>query len=87
MISFKIHVNGEYVCTAGSRSVDLLSSMIDWFQKGDSCEMEVRGMSEERGYAEHLIWLRKTLKLGDRVTIEVVESKRASKPVQRFKAK
>jgi hypothetical protein len=94
MIAFKLSVNGEYICTAGVRAFGVLSATITWVGRkpengrGDKTIEEeltadLGGLDSES--KEHLKWWSQRLRVGDRLSIEVVETKRADKPKGRYR--
>ena len=94
MITFKVSLNGTKVCTAGVRDVGVLSAMVTWVrrkpenrQRGGSREeklsVEVGGLDSDAN--EHLRWLSRRLRVGDRLAIEVIESETADTPKRRHR--
>jgi hypothetical protein len=94
MIAFKLSINGEYICTAGVRNFGVLSASITWVRRklenrrdGKTVEEELTadlgGLDSES--KEHLKWWSQRLRVGDRLSIEVVETKRAVKPKGRYR--
>ena len=94
MIAFKLSINGAYICTAGVRDFGVLSAIITWVRRkaengrdGKTIEEELTaelgGLDGEP--KEHLKWWGQRLRVGDRVSIEVVEAKRADKPKRRYR--
>ena len=92
MVAFKVSLNGKHVCTAGVRDFGVLSANVTWVRRrpensrdGESIEEEltadVGGLDSRT--REHLKWLARRLAVGDRLTIEVVESDRVDKPKRR----
>ena len=94
MIAFKLSINGEYICTAGFPAFGVLSAIITWVRRkpengrdGQTMEEELTaelgGLDSET--REHVKWWSQRLRVGDRVSIEVVEAKRADKPRRRYR--
>jgi hypothetical protein len=94
MIAFKLSINGEYICTAGVRAFGVLSASITCVRRkpengrdGKTIEEELTvdlgGLDSES--KEHLKWWGQCLRVGDRLSIEVVETKRADKPKRRYR--
>lgn len=94
MIAFKLSINGEYICTAGVRAFGVLSAIITWMRRkaengrdGKTIEeeltAELSGLDGES--KEHLKWWSQRLRVGDKLSIEVVEAKRADKPKRRYR--
>ena len=94
MIAFKLSINGEHICTAGVRDFGVVSAVITWVRRkpengrdGKIIEEELTadlgGLDGES--KEHLKWWSQRLRVGDRVSIEVVDAKRADKPKRRYR--
>lgn len=94
MIAFKVSLNGKEVCTAGVREFGVVSANITWVRRkpeqsrdGNSIEEEltadVGGLDSSAN--EHLKWLGRRLHLGDRITVEIVESESVDKPERRYR--
>jgi len=90
MIAFEVHVNGRKVCSAGEGDLGVLTAGLAWrgpqpYQKGgrsvpEYLRLDVGGLANS---GEHLRWLARKLKLGDVVSIKVVEVDSADKPRER----
>ena len=94
MIAFKLSINGEYKCAAGVRDFGVLSAIITWVRRKPEKARDGKIIKEEltadlgaldSKSNEHLKWLSQRLRVGDRVSIEVVETKRADKPKRRYR--
>jgi hypothetical protein len=87
MLALEIQINGKKVCTGGIEKLNILSAMVHWHISRDKLDLDVHGMTEEKGYAEHLRWLQQKLDIGDEVTIRVVDTDKPTKPKKRYRAK
>ena len=96
MIAFKLSINGEYICTAGVRDFGVVSAIITWVRRkpengrdGETKTIQEELTAELGGLdsksREHLKWWSQRLRVGDRVSIEVVDAKRADKPKRRYR--
>ena len=85
MIAPEIHSNGKRVCTAGPEGLGILSAAAIWHESGDAWHFRVRGITQEKGYEEHLSWIDQQLSVGDTVTIKVVETEEPDKPERRYR--
>ena len=72
MNALEIYSNGKRVCTAGPEGLGILSAAAVWLESGKSWDFRVRGITQEKGYEEHLSWVDKKLNVGDTVTLKVV---------------
>jgi hypothetical protein len=81
MIAFEVWVNGEKKCTAGVGDKGVLNAIMN----GPSHpHLSVGGLSGE----EHVRWLERNgeLKVGDEVTIRIVETDQIDEPVDRYRS-
>ena len=91
MVAFKVSLNGKNVCIAGVRGLGVLSAIATWMRRrperaGDTEKallLEVAGLDSDA--KEHLKWLRRGLRIGDRVAIEILESPRVDTPKRRHR--
>ena len=85
MIALEIHSNGKRVCTAGPEGLVILSAAATWLESSKTWDFRVRGITNERGYEEHLSWMDKNLSIGDTVTIKVIETEKPDEPKRRYR--
>jgi hypothetical protein len=85
MIALEIHSNGERICTVCPEGLAILSAAATWLKSGKTWDFRVRGITDERGYEEHLNWMDKHLSVGDTVTLKVVETEESDKPCWRYR--
>jgi hypothetical protein len=75
--AFVVTVNGQRLCTAGIGPNGVLSAIIDWVgggrnrPSGGDFGFHVGGLDSRTG--EHVDWTTPELKVGDSVTVEIVE--------------
>ena len=92
MIAFKVSLNGNDVCTAGIRDFGVLTAMVTWVRRKpehrrtrqrieEDLRVDIGGLDSVAN--EHLTWLRRHLRAGDRIAIEVVKSDSADTPRRR----
>ncbi len=98
MIAFEIFVNGEQVCTAGAEDLGVLNAIVNAVGPlgRDAAGMKKKELADlflsvggltSRGDTgnEHLRWTEhKTLAVGDRVEIRIVDACEADEPVSRI---
>jgi hypothetical protein len=91
MIAYEVRLNGEKVATAGVKHGGVLSVIANWISLQDGV---ARGASRDweagvsvgglrggrRGLDEYLTWFRKSLRVGDEVTLRLVETDRVDRP-------
>lgn len=89
MIAFKVSLNGKRVCTAGVRDFGVVSAIVSWVRRKPENSRRKKGIEEELtaeiggldgDSRAHLNWLSRRLRVGDRVTVEVVETDIVDKP-------
>lgn len=85
MIALEIHSNDQRICTAGPEGLVILSAAATWLESGKTWGFRVRGITNERGYEEHLSWMDKNLGVGDTVTLKIVETEEPDEPKRRYR--
>ena len=99
MICFEIHINGIKACTAGiDAEYGVLSSVLTWLKRdlnefpaekrNDIQEEELKfylggHISHGKNDYENLEWIRKSLSVGDEITIKIIESDKYDEPHKR----
>jgi len=75
--AFVVTVNGRRLCTAGIGLDGVLTTIVNWVGSGTQRDsgghfgFHVGGLDSRTG--EHVNWTTPQLKVGDRVTVEIVE--------------
>jgi hypothetical protein len=96
MIAFEISIDGQKTCTAGVSDVGVASVMVAWVRRparDPTSEEAIPGRFEEEltldagglthdpdGASAHLNWLRQTLKVGQQITLAIVETEVVDPP-------
>jgi hypothetical protein len=90
MIAYQIAINGKQVATAGVRE-GVVSAIANWvFIPSDVATDPARdwhagfslaGLDELT--SEHLKWFRRDLRVGDEITIKLIETERVDEPTER----
>jgi hypothetical protein len=95
MIAFEVSLNGRRVCTAGIEHFGVVSAILTWVRRhpkrsrtGKTVEeeltAEVGGLrSQDSEPGEHLEWFKRSLHVGDRVSIRVVDVTKVDAPKTR----
>ncbi len=93
MIAFKIYINGEFVVTAGQDDWSVLSTHVDALRDKENLDkhnlrFSVGGLSLENNekFFQHFRWASKDLKVGDNVSIEIVDSDIVEGPKKRYRS-
>jgi hypothetical protein len=92
MLAVVISINGEQILTAGAEDWELLLTGVLAKRVADTdeseCEMNVSGLPKqlEKGKLEHLRWGRRPLRIGDEITIRLVEVLSADPPIKRYRS-
>jgi hypothetical protein len=78
MNAIEVSVNGERHCTAGVEGVRLVNCMAGYFcnKNGSGWGLRVGGMDE----TEHLNWPVPNIKVGDEITIRIVDAPEVDQP-------
>jgi len=85
MIALELHSNRKKVCTTGSEGLQILSVAAVWHESDDAWGFRVRGITQEKGYEEHLSGVDKKLSVGDTVILKVVETEKTDEPKRRYR--
>ncbi|MBC8074258.1 MAG: hypothetical protein IAG13_38420 [Deltaproteobacteria bacterium] len=89
MIIFEIALNDEPLCRAGVGPTGVVTTIVTWFgpkdeeraRRPETLDLHVGGMPGAG--SEHLKWFDGPLKVGDRVTITIVDGGDPEEPRQR----
>ena len=88
MVAFHVFVNGQRVCLAGIGEKGVMGIAVDWASNrgGDSnnpnLKLTVGGLNQETREFSH--WNTPPIKLGDEVTIKIVEAATVDKESLRY---
>ncbi len=75
MICFRLRLNDEPAVTAGLPEISVLTTLVTYVPGRDELDVTLSGMrSRSASDHEHLKWLERPLRSGDRLTLEIVES-------------
>ena len=77
MIAFEIHINGEKKCVAGDAKV--LNAILNG---PPSLSFRVGGLKND----EHIEWLESSVKVGDEITIRIVETEKVDEIISRHRS-
>ena len=86
--AFVVSVNGRPLCTAGIGPHGVLTANVYWVGGGSQRMAEghfgfhVGGLDSRSG--EHVNWETPELKVGDKVTVEIIETEQADPEATRF---
>jgi hypothetical protein len=99
MIAFEIAIDGQKTCTAGVAPTGISSVIASWVRRPardlatdeplpgrfeEELTLEAGGLTHDPdGAAVHVRWLRQPLKVGQRITLTVVETAEADPPLSR----
>jgi len=93
MFALELLINGEKVVIAGIDDWDLIHSHITARrarddEESDEFEVRVGGLAQPRveNQLEHVRWGNKSLKVGDEVTIRLVDVPAADVPIKRYRS-
>jgi hypothetical protein len=94
MRAFQVYLNGKKLCTAGVGDDGVLSAILTWVRgarntpsqrsklvQGEDLFIQVGGLISP--VEEHVIWLQRSLRVGDDVRIAVVERAAVDRPKSR----
>jgi hypothetical protein len=97
MICFEIQINGKTLCTAGIGRFGVLQTSLHWVKRRpgikpngisekDWCREELHFHVGGQNSQNSLKWLSRQLKLGDEITVRIVERAKPDKPKSRKRA-
>ena len=89
MIAFEIKINGEKKCLAGVGEQGVLSAVLTCVRRvpegrrrfKEELELGVGGIGKRND--EHLEWLQRKLRIGDEISIRIIQQATADKPRKR----
>jgi len=82
MLAFQVQVNDEAPILAGRPTETVLTLIASYVSARGELDLSVGGLSKSEGTrSERIDWLQRDLKIGDRVTLVVVESDHISAPI------
>ena len=90
MKAFIVRVNGKRLCTAGVGPDGVLTTIVNWVGGGQRGELEgnfgfhVGGLDSRTG--EHLNYDTPQLRLGDKISVELVETDKIDPEAKRYVA-
>lgn len=83
MRAFEVFLNGERLCVAGIGNDGVLTTIIDYVvNHGQRLHLHVGGLLLPEG--EHVRWVGRPLRIGDKVEVKIVECDTVNKPRKRF---
>jgi hypothetical protein len=95
MIAFEIRLNGKALCTAGVGDRGVVSAIATWVKRvarnpksgrplkrfEEELAFDVGGLIPGRkGASVHLDWVKRRLRIGDEIRVQVVETRRVTRP-------
>lgn len=83
---FEVQVNDEPPIIAGAADVRGLTAMVTYVSSRSEIELEVGGtvFDSEQGN-EHIGWIQRPLRPGDKIVLKVVESSNPAVPADRYR--
>jgi len=84
MMAFEVFVNGKKVCTAGVRKPDLMDAMLWLTAEPRELSFRLSGLIHQTDDSSEIVnWLKRSLEIGDELTIRVIESEIVDDPLPR----
>lgn len=81
---FEITVNDEAPVTAGGDDISVLTSCLTFVPARGELDLQVGGLvTSDPDGREHVEWIQRALRAGDRVSIRVVDGGEPSEPLSR----
>jgi hypothetical protein len=88
MLVFRITINGKRELVGGIEDWSLLTASISANRQAGDIELRVGALAEqsEPNRHEHVRWRERSLSIGDRVEIEMVDASEADVPTKRYRS-
>jgi hypothetical protein len=84
MIAFAVSVNGEHYRTCGIRDAAMLEVRASYFsQRNNELLLMLGAVGASSSFRECLTWQLPTIKVGDKVCVEIIETDRVDPPSER----
>ena len=85
MRAFEVHLNGKTLCLAGIGNDGVLSAIATWVtgRRGAALDLNVGGLITPD--QEHVRWVYRKLRVGDEITLKIVERDSVDKPKERHR--
>jgi hypothetical protein len=82
--AFVVRVNGKRLYTAGVGPDGVLTAIVNWVGSGSESDFgfHVGGLDSRTG--EHLNYTTPQLRIGDKVSVEIIEAKAVDPEAQRY---
>jgi hypothetical protein len=85
MRAFEVQLNGERLCTAGVGEDGALTAIVDHVRTSGRNELQLTVSGLVHSIDEHVTWRSRRLRVGDEVTVKVVEAARVDTPRRRVR--
>ena len=83
-ICFEIQINDEQAVLAGSADISVLTAIVTFVSQHNELDVRVGGLVDSKDLShEHVEWIDRSLKLGDHLTVRVVDASEPAPPVRR----
>jgi hypothetical protein len=84
MIGFQVQVNDEAPIRAADTAISVLSAITSYVVSSSEIELTIGGLiASHSSPGEHVEWLQRALKLGDRIVLTVVDTVEPDPPARR----
>ena len=87
MIAFEVSINGKKSTTAGIGDYGVLSAILSWVRRradgSEEMTFDLGGLLSDDQQTENLRWLSENLKVGDEVTIRIVDIAQVEPAIER----
>jgi len=83
-LGFEVQVNDDAPVRAGDDEMSVLTAIVSYTASGDDIELMIAGLiARSSSPQEHVEWLQRDLKVGDRIILTVVDGVDLDPPVRR----
>jgi hypothetical protein len=83
-LGFQVQLNDETPIRAGDDAISVLTAMVTYVASRQEIELRVGGLfARQSSGNEHVDWLQRELRVGDRIVLTVTDSRDVDPPVHR----
>ena len=84
-LGFQVQLNDETAIRAGDDAVSVLTAMVTYVASRQEIELRIGGLfARQSSGKEHVEWLQRELRVGDRIVLTVTDSGEVDPPAHRI---
>jgi hypothetical protein len=83
-VAFHVQLNDETPVRAGDDAASVLTALVTYVASRQEIELRIGGLLQSQSSGkEHVDWLQRALRVGDRIVLTVADSREVDPPAQR----